>query len=100
MSEDFRRAISGSVTDGNNEASSTPETAAPQTETTPQSGGVETPDKTGEADFLTDTAFDWTKLNPDVVPLAKQLQADYTRKTQSLAEQRKAVEGIDEGALA
>src|SRR5690242_16598719 len=41
----------------------------------------------------------FTPINPDdlpdeLKPFAKQLQADYTRKTQQLAEQRKALEAL------
>ncbi len=37
--------------------------------------------------------------NPQLQPYAKQLQADYTRKMQSLAEERRKLEGIPEGTL-
>ncbi len=46
--------------------------------------------------------FNWDDLtakNPELVPLAKQLQADYTKKTQEAAELRKQFEGIDTQAI-
>lgn len=78
---------------------------APRTETQATEAPSETPAQAGEADWLGDPAFDWSRLDPQVVPLAKQLQADYTRKRQSEAEQvrqaqdqLKQFDGLDPGA--
>ena len=38
--------------------------------------------------------------HPELAPIAKQFQADYTRKMQELAEQRKQFEGLDESDIA
>ena len=37
--------------------------------------------------------------HPELAPIAKQFQADYTRKMQELAEQRRQFEGVDEQSL-
>ena len=67
---------------GDTETPSTPETpaAAPAAETTPQqTADVETPSQEDAADFLGDAAFDWKTLDPNLVPLAKQLQEQVAR---------------------
>lgn len=64
-------------------------TDAPQTEQTPQvDAGT-----TSEEDSF--TKLDPTKLAPELQQAYKLMQGDYTRTKQSLAEQRKALEGLD-----
>jgi hypothetical protein len=79
--------------------------AVPAEATPPTETGSETPADAGAADFLGDEKFDWSKLDPQIVPLAKQLQSDYTRKRQSEAERVRQAEeklrnfeGLEPGA--
>jgi hypothetical protein len=103
MPEGLAEAIGASVDVGDT-APATPETATTPEVTTPAAAPETAPadtaaPATGGEEFLGDEKFDWASLPPEQVPLARQLQADYTRKTQALAEQRKALEGVDEGSL-
>lgn len=71
----------------------------PQTESSPPAPTGESPQGAQQGAAAEQDSF--TPINPDTLPeelqpLAKQLQADYTRKTQALAEQRKAYEAFGE----
>jgi hypothetical protein len=69
-----------------------PETTA--TETPEQQPADNAEPATGDEEPLWNRA-EFLQAHPELEPLAKQLQADYTRKTQALADQRKALEGVD-----
>ena len=56
------------------------------------------PDATGEDEPLFNSR-EFLQQHPELEPYAKQLQADYTRKTQAIAEQRRALEGVDTAAV-
>lgn len=79
-----------------------PATPAPASETPPvettSTPLPETPAEAGEAEFLGDK-FDWSKVPPEQLPALKGFQADYTRKMQQIAEQRKALEAVDPAML-
>src|SRR5438128_815885 len=86
------------TTDSTPAGSNNAETVTP----TPNTSDTTTPNPDPAAGQLEGTVdekpFNWDELtaqHPDLVPLAKQLQADYTRKTQQLADQRKQFEGVD-----
>lgn len=74
---------------------SAPESPAPS-ESEPAADTA--PDATGEEEPLWNRA-EFLQQHPELQPLAKQLQADYTRKMQAIAEQRKALEGVDTAAV-
>ncbi len=107
MAESLAEAMNAAEAAGEDTGVETPtptEAPAATTEAPPTETGSETPADAGEADFL-EERFDWSKLDPQVVPLAKQLQADYTRKRQAEAEQvrraqeqLKPFEGLEPGA--
>lgn len=102
MAETLAQAIEASVdTSGDTEVSSTPATTtAPETTTPETSTPADTaPAATGDPEWKFDQA-EFDAAHPELAPYRKQLQGSYTRAQQELAEQRKAVEGLDEGSIA
>jgi hypothetical protein len=63
---------------------------APVTDSAPAGEAAAPPADAGAP--AVDTPFRWDNVPPELEPLAKGFQADYTRKAQELAEQRKALE--------
>lgn len=104
MSE-LAEAIAASVDTGDTAAQSatTPEPAPAAAETTPTE--TSTPADTaaqdaatGESEWRIDSA-EFDAQHPELAPYRKQLQADFTRRQQELAEQRRQIEGLDEGSI-
>ncbi len=81
----------------------TPETpvveAAAPSEVTEQPAPADTASATGTEDDWGFDPAEFDQANPQLAPLRKQLQATFTRKAMELAEQRKAIEGIDPNDL-
>lgn len=73
-------------------------TAAPPDLETNSAGTADNAEATGEGSLPApegqpaDQPFRWENVPPELEPLAKGFQADYTRKSQELAEQRKTLE--------
>src|SRR5438445_422037 len=98
MSEDFRNAIGESV--GGDTSNETPAPAAPETTPAETAPAADTASPaTGDEGWHFDSA-EFDQQHPELVPYRKNLQGSYTKAQQALAEQRKALEGIDEGAIA
>jgi hypothetical protein len=102
MPEGLQEAISQSVDTGGDTAPATPEAAPAAVETTPTetptpADTAETP-ATGESEWKIDST-DFDNQHPELAPYRKQLQADYTRRQQELAEKQRLTEGLDEGSI-
>jgi hypothetical protein len=68
------------------------------TEAAGEEAGSESPSPSSEAQAPEpepEQPFNWENIPAELVPLAKGFQADYTRKSQELAAQRKQFEGLD-----
>lgn len=103
MSEDLRSALTAALDDDAGDTDQpTPEREpeAAITETTePEPVGDTAPAATPEDEALFNSA-EFLAAHPELTPYAKQLQGDYTKKTQQLAEQRKQFEGMSPDTLA
>lgn len=102
MPEDLRDAIAASVDTGDTAPAATASeptpAAAETTETTETTQPADTAEATGEAEWKIDSA-DFDAQHPELAPLRKQLQADYTRKQQEAAERLRLIDGLDEGSV-
>lgn len=81
-------------------AANSPEPATPGFENVPTPGNQPATPSTEVAPGTTGTPDSFTGLDPNSLPAELQesyrrMQADYTRKTQEIAEQRKSFDGID-----
>lgn len=85
----------GQVDESNAEVST--ETAQAATEKTQAEGSTETAQQDNDKEDQVDiTKVDVEKLAPEVKAAIKSFQADYTRKTQALAEERKRFQGMEQ----
>lgn len=100
MDEEFRNAMSAAIDDSGDTATATPETTSPATNT--ETASEPKPADTGSTpegaaptgDQWRFNSTEWDDKHPDLKQYRTQLQADYTRAQQALAEQRKSFEGV------
>lgn len=100
MDNELANALNAEFAEGAGDTSTeTPETPTERSEAetaeeTPADTGSE-PTPTGDDEWRFNSA-EWDSQHPDLAKYRKQLQADYTKAQQQLADQRKAVEGLAE----
>ena len=85
---------------GQGPVSATPDTGsnAATTSTGQQNASASTPASGSTPTTGEDSFFDVSGLNPELMPVYKRMQGDYTRKTQDLARQRKDLESAKDKA--